>query len=129
MATYDMDPDVVRWGLHLLDVCTLSNSGSPSTITRYDPDFSQVEYVREGFCQHTNVENDEAVARAYQEELSRLDSMEASGSYLENQNACASILAQDWPSVPNRSYDFGSINLQLQFSIIFLSPYCMFFSI
>ncbi|XLT10431.1 hypothetical protein HN51_056224 [Arachis hypogaea] len=38
-----------------------------------------VEYVREGFCQPSYLENDEAVARAYQEELSQLDSLEASG--------------------------------------------------
>ncbi|KAF7811835.1 OTU domain-containing protein [Senna tora] len=109
METYDMDPDVVRWGLHLLDVCTLSSSGSPSIVTHYDPDLSQVEYVREGFCQHANVENDEAVARAYQEELSRLDSMEASGlSNIEYQDVGASILSQDWPSASNRSYDYGN---------------------
>ncbi|KAK4263430.1 hypothetical protein QN277_028836 [Acacia crassicarpa] len=108
MATHDMDPDVVRWGLHLLDGCTLSNSGSPSIITQYDLDLSQVEYVREGFYHYENVENDEAVARAFQEELSRLDSIEASGSSnLENRNVRASILAQDWCSTSNRSHDLG----------------------
>ncbi|KAL4358606.1 hypothetical protein AHAS_Ahas09G0303500 [Arachis hypogaea] len=57
MAAYDMDPDVVH---NLLDVCTLSNNGSPSIITRYDPDLSS-SYVREGFCHPFYVENDEAV--------------------------------------------------------------------
>ncbi|KAI9126413.1 hypothetical protein K1719_002834 [Acacia pycnantha] len=104
----DMDPDVVRWGLHLLDGCTLSNSGSPSIITQYDPDLGQVEYVREGFYHYENVENDEAVARAFQEELSRIDSIEASGlSNLENRHVRASILAQDWCSTSNRSHDLG----------------------
>ena len=108
MATRDMDPDIVRWGLHLLDVCTFSNSGSPSTIIQYDPDLSQVEYVSEGFNHYENVENDEAVARAFQEELARLDSMEASGSSnLENQHDRTSILEQDWSSTSNRYLDFG----------------------
>ena len=108
-----MDPDVVRWGLHhLLGGCTLSNSGSPSVITRYDPDLSRVEYVREGFCQPSYVENDEAVARAYQEELSHLDSLEASGmSKFGNEQERASVLSQDWLSSSNGSYDFGGTNL------------------
>ncbi|XP_028791355.1 uncharacterized protein LOC114747228 isoform X2 [Neltuma alba] len=113
MVTHDMDPDVVRWGLHHLDVCTLSNSGSPSIRTQYDPDLSHVEYVREGFYHYEDVENDETVARAYQEELSRLDSMEASGlSNLENQHVRASIIAQDWCSASNRSHDSGSQTCQ-----------------
>ncbi|KAI4351452.1 hypothetical protein L6164_005821 [Bauhinia variegata] len=107
-AAHDMDPDVVRWGLHLLDVCTLSNSGSPGILTQYDADLSHVEYVREGFCQHTNVENDEAVARAYQEELSRLDSIETSGlSHVENEQR-ASILSQDWLYGSSRDYNYGN---------------------
>lgn len=112
MTTYDMDPDVVRWGLHLLDVCTFAHGGSPGVITRYDPDLSRVEYVREGFCQHSYVENDEAVARAYQEELSQLDSMDASGmSNFENEQVRASVNEQDWLSSSNGSYNFGRTNL------------------
>ncbi|XP_061347076.1 OVARIAN TUMOR DOMAIN-containing deubiquitinating enzyme 9 isoform X2 [Gastrolobium bilobum] len=109
MATHDMDPDVVRWGLHLLDGCSFTHNVSPSVITRYDPDLSQVEYVREGFCQPTYVENDEAVARAYQEELSQLDSIEASGmSKFENEQERASILSQDWHSSSNGNYNYDS---------------------
>ncbi|KAK7268667.1 hypothetical protein RIF29_21372 [Crotalaria pallida] len=111
MATHDLDPDVVRWGLHLLD-CTLSNRGSPSIITRYDQDLGQVEYVREGFCQPMYVESDEAVARAYQEELSQLESMEASGiSNFLNENLRESVLAQDWIS-SNGNYNYGNESCQ-----------------
>src|ERR1044072_2374091 len=78
MATHDMDPDVVRWGLHLLDGCTFSHRASPSVVTRCDPDLGRVEYVREGFCPNSYVDDDEAVARAYQEELSRLASIPGS---------------------------------------------------
>ncbi|XP_020966222.1 uncharacterized protein LOC110266257 [Arachis ipaensis] len=111
MTAYDMDPDVVRWGLHnLLDVCTLSNNGSPSIITRYDLDLSSsVEYVREGFYQPSYVENDEAVARAYLEELSQLQSLEASGmSKFGNDQARAAVLAQDWHSYSDGSINFGA---------------------
>ncbi|KAK3034115.1 hypothetical protein RJ639_034467 [Escallonia herrerae] len=99
MTPCELDPDVVRWGLHLLDVCTLSNDGAPSTITLYDMDLSRVEYVREGYCEtkQINVENDEVIAHALQEELSRLADAETSRlSHAENDYQQASILAQDW---------------------------------
>ncbi|ESW15728.1 hypothetical protein PHAVU_007G097000 [Phaseolus vulgaris] len=110
MATHDMDPDVVRWGLHLLDVCTLSHHGSPSILTHYDPDFSRVEYVTEGFC---DVENDEAVARAYQEELSQLDSMGASGiPNYQNEGMQGTVYTQDWPHSSNGNYNYGNESRQ-----------------
>ncbi|KAE9589897.1 hypothetical protein Lal_00037588 [Lupinus albus] len=111
-TTYDIDPDVVQRGLHLLDVCTFSNSGSPSIITQYDPDLNQIQYVREGFSEPTYVENDEAVARAYQEELSQLESMEASGrSNYDNENLRESVLAQDWIS-SDGNYNYGNQSFQ-----------------
>ncbi|XLT10256.1 hypothetical protein HN51_056049 [Arachis hypogaea] len=79
-------------------------------ILRYDLDLSSsVEYVREGFCQPSYVENDdEAVARAYQEELSQLQSLEASGMLkFGNDQARAAILAQDWHSYSDGSRNFG----------------------
>lgn len=98
MTSYKFDPDVERWGLHLLDVCTLANDGSRSAITRYDADVSEVEYVREGYVvEPCNVENDEVIAHTYQEELSRLASEEASGlPHFGEEHYQASILAQDW---------------------------------
>lgn len=97
MTTENWDPDVTRWNLHLLDVCTLSNDISHSTVTGYDPDFSKVEFVREGYVEPCNVENDEVLAHAYQEELSRLASAEVSGRHnFEDDHLPASILAQDW---------------------------------
>lgn len=111
MATYDLDPDVTRWGLHLLDVCTLTNNGCCNSITRYDQDLSQVEYVSEGYCENAYVENDEAVARALQEEFTRIDSLEASGlSYVGEENMQKSILAQDWLGPSKRHYSTGNDN-------------------
>uniref|UniRef100_A0A2N9HEZ0 Reverse transcriptase zinc-binding domain-containing protein n=1 Tax=Fagus sylvatica TaxID=28930 RepID=A0A2N9HEZ0_FAGSY len=110
MATYD--PDVTRWGLHLLDVCTLTNSGSFSSVTQYDQDLSRVESVREGYCEIDNVENDEAVARALQEEFTRIDCLEASGlSNDAGEHLQASVIAQNWVGPPGRHYSYGKENL------------------
>ncbi|CAI9091141.1 OLC1v1026084C2 [Oldenlandia corymbosa var. corymbosa] len=93
MGMCQHDPDVLRWGLdQLVDVCSPGNNGSPQTITGYDKDFSQVAYVKEGYC-----ENDETIARAYQEELSRLAAVESMRSSNPNQeHQQESVLAQDW---------------------------------
>ncbi|KAG4998005.1 hypothetical protein JHK82_028779 [Glycine max] len=113
MAIYELDPDVVRWGLHLLDDCTLSHHYSPSIVTQYDPDLSQVEYVTEGFCQHQYVDSDEAVAQAYQEELWQLDSMVASGiSNFENEGMQGSVYTQDWPQSSNGNDNLGNESCQ-----------------
>ncbi|KAH9703850.1 OVARIAN TUMOR DOMAIN-containing deubiquitinating enzyme 9 [Citrus sinensis] len=95
MITYEQDPDVLRWGLHqLLDICTLSNSGSQNVITRYDRDSSQVGYVRECYSETelAYVENDEVIAHVLQEEFSQVAAAEASGSINPEKS---SILEQD----------------------------------
>lgn len=108
MTTYDLDPDVVRWNLHLLD-CSLSNDISGNTVTQYDADLSHVEYVREGYIEPCNVENDEIIAKAYQEELSRLAKAEASGCpNFGEENLQESILAQDWLGPLKRHGNSGS---------------------
>ncbi|XP_030931335.1 OVARIAN TUMOR DOMAIN-containing deubiquitinating enzyme 12 isoform X2 [Quercus lobata] len=114
MATYDYDPDVTRWGLHhLLDVCTLRNNASCCGVTRYDQDLSQVEFVREGYCEKDNVENDEAVARALQEEFMRIDCLEASGvSNGGPEHLQESVLAQNWLGPSGRHYSYGHDNDQ-----------------
>ena len=119
MIGYELDPDVVRWGLHLLDICSLANTGSGST-TRYDADLSQVEYVREGYCeeQHNYVENDEIIAHALQEEFSHIAAAEASGlSDVGKDHLQASILAQDWLG-PSKRHSGSGIAKLLAFMII-----------
>ncbi|KAI3793462.1 hypothetical protein L1987_36081 [Smallanthus sonchifolius] len=120
MPEQEQDPDIVRWGLHhLMEVCSVTNGGSPAVFTHYDKDLSSVEYVSEGYCEsndvsvendemsnianvevdkelsYANVENDEMIARAFQEELSRLAVEENHGSVGENYQK-DSVLAQDW---------------------------------
>ncbi|XP_044462072.1 OVARIAN TUMOR DOMAIN-containing deubiquitinating enzyme 9-like isoform X2 [Mangifera indica] len=110
MISYDQDPDVVRWGLHqLLDVCSITNAGSQSAVTQYDRDLSQVQYVRECYCQteQGDVENDAVIAYALQQELSRVAAAEASGSDNPSQE---SILAQDWLAPSRRYFSSGCEN-------------------
>ncbi|XP_076895780.1 OVARIAN TUMOR DOMAIN-containing deubiquitinating enzyme 9-like [Bidens hawaiensis] len=130
MPEQEHDPDIVRWGLHhLMEVCSVTNGGSPAVFTHYDKDLSSVEYVSEGFCEsndanvendetdekdkglgYTNVENDEMIARAFQEELSRLAVEEDHGSIGEVHRK-ESVLAQDWIS-PSKRHEFESNQVQ-----------------
>ncbi|GKC20220.1 hypothetical protein Tco_1022370, partial [Tanacetum coccineum] len=106
MYGYEEDPDVKRWGLHhLMEVCSVSNGGSPSVFTRFDKDMSSVEYVSECYCVsnggENDVENDEMIARALQEELSRLAVEEKDGLMCVCDQK-KSVLAQDWPACSRR---------------------------
>ncbi|XP_060182667.1 OVARIAN TUMOR DOMAIN-containing deubiquitinating enzyme 9-like isoform X3 [Lycium barbarum] len=110
MTVYEPDPDVVRWNLHLIDVCGINNGGSLRTVTQYDRNSSQPGYVREGYSEpmHVNVENDEVISHALQEELSRLSLEESIGSsHTDEEHRRASVLAQDWVSPSRRNYNFS----------------------
>ncbi|KAF7147661.1 hypothetical protein RHSIM_Rhsim03G0117600 [Rhododendron simsii] len=107
MIMYEQDPDVVRWGLHLLDICRIPSGGSPGSSIHYEKDLSQVECVKEGYCETKcdEVENDEIIAHALQQELSRLAAAEASGSsQAGEEDLQASILSQDWRVPSNRNF-------------------------
>ncbi|XP_048231857.1 OVARIAN TUMOR DOMAIN-containing deubiquitinating enzyme 9 isoform X2 [Ricinus communis] len=105
MIVHEQDPDVVRWGLHtLIDVCA-PHSGPCNSVTHYGTSECQVGYVIEGYNEDANnVENDAVIARALQEELSRIDAAEASGFHNTGQE---SILAQNWVASPGRSNSSG----------------------
>lgn len=109
MITYDIDPDVLRWGLEDLQVCVFSHSGASGSVTQYERDNSQTGYIGEGYYEpeHVNVENDAVIAHAFQEELSRVAAAEASGSTNPGQD---SILAQDCFGFPGRQHSSGSGN-------------------
>lgn len=100
MISYLMDPDVVRWGLNQLCISPVSRSSSHSTITRFDEDLSHREFVHEAFFEDVpvDVESDEVIARALQEEFSRVADVEQStGCSNEGQQQLRdSILTQDW---------------------------------
>uniref|UniRef100_A0A1D1Y089 ubiquitinyl hydrolase 1 n=1 Tax=Anthurium amnicola TaxID=1678845 RepID=A0A1D1Y089_9ARAE len=99
MIMYEQDPDVIRWGLHLLHGDPFPNSGYCGTATQNDTCFYDREYAREGNfgTDHTTVENDEIIAHALQEEFSQLAVAEASGlPHASEEHVEASVLAQDW---------------------------------
>ncbi|XVF83144.1 hypothetical protein PTKIN_Ptkin16aG0110000 [Pterospermum kingtungense] len=101
MITCDIDPDVVRWGLQDLQVCVFTHSGASSSVTQYEKDNSQNGYIREGYYEPEHVENDAVIARALQEELSRVAAAEASGVNIPRQDL---ILAQEWFGVLGRQH-------------------------
>ncbi|XP_051120091.1 OVARIAN TUMOR DOMAIN-containing deubiquitinating enzyme 9-like isoform X2 [Andrographis paniculata] len=111
MTAYQLDPDVVRWGLHLIDVCSISNNGSPETLTCYAEDLSHTVSVQEGYINPTHpfVENDEVIAHALQEELAKVPSshdLRYSASDVE-QHQSESVLAQDWLGPSGRHGNIG----------------------
>ncbi|XP_047324346.1 OVARIAN TUMOR DOMAIN-containing deubiquitinating enzyme 9-like [Impatiens glandulifera] len=110
MIMHQHDPDVVRWGLHLLDGCHLSDNGSPPSTLHYERDLYQVQYVHEGFNERNDggVENDEIIARAYQEELERVAETESFGSSkADDEHLQVSVLSQDWHGSSRRYSDEG----------------------
>lgn len=109
---YELDRDVVRWGLHDLEVCTLTNAGSSSSVTRYETDAGTQGYVREGYNQPLTgyADNDAVIAQFYQDELSRVAQAEASGLNNPNRN---SVVAQDWPhSYQGGIFKFKNFSIQ-----------------
>lgn len=92
---YQHDPDV-RWGLHLVDVCSLSN-GYPETVTCYEQDSSWTESVTEGFCNPA-------------------PSFEGSNAYpsgfpsSENHHQGGSSISLDWPGTSDWNSNSGREN-------------------
>lgn len=100
----DFGPHFFRWNPHQL--CMPSSGDSRGSVTYYDSEFGQVEYVREGYQEpvHSNLENDAVIAYAYQEELSRIAAAEASGFANPGE---ASVLSQDWLGPLGREQNSG----------------------
>ncbi|EXC22889.1 hypothetical protein L484_007498 [Morus notabilis] len=106
MLTYEQDPDVVRWGLQLFDSDPYSNCGYLGTVIQDDCDsdyYHQAEYFKQesydSDSDSRNVENDEVIAHALQEELSQLAILDEPGSTDEEgiEHLQVSGFSQDWP--------------------------------
>ncbi|KAG2262518.1 hypothetical protein Bca52824_069597 [Brassica carinata] len=96
MGLYEPDPDALRWGLHDLEVCTLTNAGSCRSVTRYETTDGVVAsqgYVREGYNQTGYVDNDAVIAQFYQDELSRVDR----GDQASDPSRTSVVVSQQWP--------------------------------
>ncbi|XP_057870859.1 OVARIAN TUMOR DOMAIN-containing deubiquitinating enzyme 12 [Cryptomeria japonica] len=99
MATCEPDPDVVRWGLDLLGGDSFSSSGDRINATQLS-DATLYEGINATESQlqlePSNVESDEVIAHALQEEFSHLAAVEASGDSQPAEDHLQAILAQDW---------------------------------
>ncbi|CAD5164074.1 unnamed protein product [Musa acuminata subsp. malaccensis] len=100
MIMYEQDPNLVRWGLHLLlepplnsAYCATSSHDSTNDSGLHCADESESWEARD------SVENDEVIARALQEELSQIAMAEASGpSPVTEEQLQESVLTQNWLS-------------------------------
>ncbi|KAF8396549.1 hypothetical protein HHK36_018173 [Tetracentron sinense] len=127
MINYKQYPESVRWVLHLLDGDPLSNSEYCGTVTQHDADFYHGQYAREGHygTECSDVENDEIIAHALQEELSQLAVAEASGSsHAGEEHLQASTIAQDWVAPSMRNFSSGHETSQVEADDMGLSSSC-----
>ncbi|KAG5515545.1 hypothetical protein RHGRI_036551 [Rhododendron griersonianum] len=113
MITYEQDPDVVRWGLQLFEGDPYSNCGYYGSLTEnntdyyHAQDFKEVQY--DVGC--NNVEDDEFIALALQEQLSQLSVSEASGSPTDGEEKVqAPFYLHDWLGQPIQNYSYGNHN-------------------
>nr|XP_011459289.1 PREDICTED: uncharacterized protein LOC101296346 isoform X2 [Fragaria vesca subsp. vesca] len=117
MLTYEQDPDVVRWGLQLFEGDPYSNCGYIDSVnqdgTNYYPGRYFKEDVYDTDC--TNVEYDELIAHALQEELSLLDIEEEPGSSPEQvEHLQATVFPQDWSQHSIGNYGSGQEIVQAE---------------
>lgn len=70
----DPDPDVARWGLHLLDVDHLFSSNYYGDTSHHDVYISREQYSTDNHndMDSISIENDEIIAHTLQEELTRM---------------------------------------------------------
>ncbi|XP_078154784.1 uncharacterized protein LOC144550682 [Carex rostrata] len=93
------DPDLVRWGLHLLQDALTDHPTAPDSNS--DPNYSNNRMIKEDIMRSENghvknqnmVENDEAIAYTLQQELEQLAKEEASGMSCDNYEP---VLNQVW---------------------------------
>lgn len=97
----EQDSDIVRWGLHQLYDSSL-NSTNLATMDQNSGKDCGVHFVAESGLQEDcgsveSVENDEVIALALQEELSKVAIAEASGSsHTKEEHLQESVLTQNW---------------------------------
>jgi len=111
MVLYDQDPDITRWGLHLLlpgggggggggGGAVTHNSAHHQTTPLQHPNGGDTPNSTEIKVEHVArtddaVDNDEIIAQALQEELSQIALAEASGASSADNNHSA-VLTQQW---------------------------------
>ncbi|KAK6926754.1 OTU domain [Dillenia turbinata] len=99
MISYEQDSEVIRWGLQLFDGDPFSNCGYCGNATQNELDYYSGQYykVDNYDVQCGNIEHDEQIARALQEELSQLaveDTPEPSPEGVDHFQP--SVYSQEW---------------------------------
>jgi len=110
MTANEQDPDVIKWGLNLLDFGSLFDSSYRCDYNHEDGNTYHGQYTREysynGDCNSdcNYVENDAMIAHALQEEFSQLAVGDAAqSSRVEGEQFHSSNVSSDWraPASPN----------------------------
>ncbi|PSR86575.1 OTU domain-containing protein [Actinidia chinensis var. chinensis] len=119
MITSEQDSDVVRWGLQLFEGDPYSNCAYYGSLTQNNADYqNNVDYYDDQYLKEeqydvecNDVENDELIAHALQEELSQLAVAEAPGSPHEGVgNLQAPYYSHDWLGQSMENYSYGHHN-------------------
>lgn len=130
MTAYEQDPEVVRWGLQLFDSDPYPHCGYCSTITQENADFYEGQYITEDSYAMDcgDIENDELIAQALQEELSQLAVTETAESADEgSEQLQASLFPEAWSGECFGGYGSGMYGGQTTKSIIPLFLCMLFF--
>nr|ACU18218.1 unknown [Glycine max] len=109
MGLYE-HPDVVQWGINLFDSDPAYSPGYYSDIIQHDTgDVYNGHYYHSHYDTESNqIQNDEIIARALQEEFSRLDIAECSGySQTDEEQFHASEPTCDWNNTSMMNYCSG----------------------
>lgn len=110
MISHDQDHDFVQWGLQLFDSNPYSNCGYCSTLTQDNLDYYPGPYFEEDdFTMDCgNVDSDELLAHALQEELSQLAVTETDHSaHEESEQLQPSFVLHNWPDQSIQNYASG----------------------
>ena len=112
MTTYEQDPDVLQWGLDLLQGDQYSNHGYCGINVLDGDGYYGGGYSIEGnfVADCISIENDEIVTHFLHEEFSRLLVAGVPGlSHADEEHRQASVLARDWFGPPVRDFLSGSL--------------------
>ncbi|KAJ9178078.1 hypothetical protein P3X46_009993 [Hevea brasiliensis] len=110
MITHEQDPDVLQWGLQLFESNPYSNYIYCDTATQDGVDFYGEQLFKEDYYNTDccNIEHDELIAHALQEELSQLSVVEAPKSpHEEDEPLQVSSFQLDWHNQSMDNYGSG----------------------
>ncbi|KDP44013.1 hypothetical protein JCGZ_05480 [Jatropha curcas] len=110
MITHEQDPDVVRWGLQLFESNPYSNYVYCDAAIQDDIDYYAEQHFKDGYYDPAccNVDHDELIAQALQEELSQLSVAEVPESPHEgDEHLQVSSFQPDWHSQSVENYGSG----------------------